>query len=196
MATRKAISNKFYLDAEGNRSNSPTADSVIVGFEFYTGERDEDDKNIVGSTQTIDTRELQDGSRVQAMCHGIGQKVGDEWSGKGDQAEEICLTMFERLTAGEWNMPKGAGAGPRPSMVLDAVIAVLVANGVDDSEDLRKEVGEKLGEEGARKAALGDPAINAEFLKLKALSAAARANKAAAKAADAGESTFLAGLTA
>jgi len=182
MATRKAISNKFYVDGTGERSNSPTAESVTVGFEFYTGEKDKDEKNIVGSTVLLDTSKLSDGTRIQAMCHGLAQKIGDEWSGKGADAEEICGTMIERIMGGEWNMPSGAGSGPRPSMVLDAVLAVLFAKGAKDSEGLRAAVSAKLAVDGARKGALLDPAINAEFLRLKAESAAKRAKEAAAKA--------------
>ena len=182
MATRASITNKFYLDAAGERTNSPTDAVAQLGFEFYTGEKDADGKNIVGTTTMIDLSSFSENVCRQAMAHGFAQKIGDEYAGKGDQAEEIVDTMVERLQGGEWNTPRGAGSGPRPSMVFDAVIAVLTANGVDITDELRAEVLASLATDGARKSALEDASVRAEYEGLRAKAAADRA-KAAADAA-------------
>ena len=97
--------------------------SVAVGtrFDFFNGE-----------TRVIRLDEISEALRAYAACHGLAQKVGDEWAGvlkEGGTMEDIVLTcdeMFARLRSGAWDSEaRGRGdsmAGA--SLIIKALIEV------------------------------------------------------------------------
>ena len=129
--------------------------------------------------------------------HGLSQKIGDSYAAaKGTPAadrHESFMAMVERLKAGDW-VVEGKSAGPRPSMVVEAVMAFLVANGKIKAPDTkghdpeaweakRKSVTEMVKGDGREKA-LANAAIKAQYERLRAEAAAARAAKATESAAE------------
>jgi hypothetical protein len=134
-----------------------------------------------GETATIDVASLSDEIRAQAICHGLLQKIGDAAAGKsGDEAAEAVLAVVERLRAGDWTI-KGE-AGPRPTLVAEAVMAVCDADGV--AYDRAAVIAKYTGKDGepARKKALANPAVRAAYEAKRAEAAVARAAKMAEKA--------------
>ncbi len=87
---------------------------------------------------------------------------------------------------------RGGGEGERPSMVVDAVAAALVAAGEEVDDDRRKAIHEKVKTKEGRKAALANPAINAQYEAVRAAKAKEKADaaKKSAKAADDDLSAF------
>lgn len=85
-----------------------------------------------GETRTILLSELNEPTTAYAACHGLGQKIGDEWSGvlkQGGTLDDIVLTcdeMMARLRGGSWDAEsRGSGdsmAGA--SMIIRALVEV------------------------------------------------------------------------
>lgn len=96
-----------------------------------------------GATRTVLVADLPAAIVEYAACHGLLQKIGDEWSGAKDAAgqpasiEDIVLIADEiigRLKSGDWNTQRAGGdsmAGA--SVVIQALVRVskeLDPNGV------------------------------------------------------------------
>lgn len=135
----------------------------------------------LGEVITIDVASLPDNIRAQAICHGLLQKIGDTAAGKsGDEAAEAVMSITERIRAGDWNVV--GDAGPRPTLVAEAVMKVATADGVTFDRDAV--IAKYTGKDGepARKKALGNPAVKAAYEALRAEAAVARAAAMAEKA--------------
>lgn len=141
-----------------------------------------------GQAISFDLSKLPANIVRQAALHGLNQKIGDAAASHGDdpdKAYEACMTTFEQIMSGEWNKGREKGEGTRPSMVVEAVFRAKQKAGMEvDLATIRaKYTGE--GTEEARKAALTNPQVKAEYEALKAEAAQERAKKAA-DAANAG----------
>lgn len=193
MAKRIRIANKFYIGAAdvAVRHNHAPDDVIGFGFEVYKpGETDSEGKPIVGDVITFNHSDFPEVVQVKAMAMGFLQKIGDAYAdskNKDESVSDIIETMGERLAAGEWVL-KGTGTGPRPSMLREAFLNVLVAQkglaSVDDlAEDTLAKVTETLSTKEGQDQAMANLRIKAEYERLKAERAAERA-AAAAKAAE------------
>ena len=64
-----------------------------------------------GRTLTLMLSDLPEATRVYAACHGLLQKVGDEWSGT-KEVDDMILEgegIIERLKNGDWKTEREAG---------------------------------------------------------------------------------------
>ena len=115
--------------------------------------------------------------------HGLSQKLGDSYASISDIGESIeaCQSVQERLQLGDWVKAR-EGAGPRPTMVVDAVVAALIADGQDVSDERKAKIVTVLSDKDERKAALKDPVIKAQYEGIRAAAAAKRAKEAKAEA--------------
>lgn len=148
-----------------------------------------DDRSIVtikflesGEELHIKVGELNADIQARLICHGLEQKLGDAAAGKqGDEAFDGVMAVYERLIAGDWAKAREA-AGPRPSMVAQAVINAKKAAGqaVDEAATLAKYTGKDSAD--ARKNALANPAVKAAYEALRLEAATKRAAEAQAKA--------------
>lgn len=71
--------------------------------------------------------------QLEAMAHGLKQKIGDAWN-KAESAAEahsIGLAMVERLKGGEWRAEGGGGFGIADEWIL-AAVAELKEKTVDE----------------------------------------------------------------
>lgn len=61
--------------------------------------------------------------RADGLMHGINQKLGDEYAGESDVMDAVILVgdMWEQLKSGTWST-KGAGTGPRPTLLARAMV--------------------------------------------------------------------------
>lgn len=135
----------------------------------------------------FDYNKCSDEMKRQLGIFGANHKIGDTFAGKTPQeGHERAATMAERLLAGEWAKERES-AGPRPSMVVDAVVAVLVAAGQEVDDKRRAGIVKKTSGKEARERTLANPKYKAAYEELKAKAAAdrAKAAKAAAKESDA-----------
>ena len=132
------------------------------------------------------TVKLSDFSEEMQTCfgwYGLSQKLGDAFAGvKGDVTDGIeeFDSMMEQILAGTWVTE--ATAGIRPSMVCDAIVAALEANGETVNDERRDAIREKIKDPEKRKGATADPAVKAQLEKIKADRAVTRAKEAAKKA--------------
>ena len=75
-------------------------------------------------------------------------------------------------------------AGPCPSLIADAIIAALEANGETVDDDRRASIREKIKNKDVLAGAKKDDAVKAQLERIKAERAVARAKDAAKKAKD------------
>jgi len=168
---RESIAKKVYVDAEGGESSHAGPNVVELRFDFSDGTQIGVTKSNVGAT-----------CQIASFWHGLAQKLGDTYAGKTvAEAIEAVETVLERLAADDWVKAR-EGAGARPSLVVDAIIAALVAAGQVVDEARKAGIVEKTKDKADRDAALANPVIKAEYERIKAERAAARASKAAAAA--------------
>lgn len=136
-----------------------------------------------GESEVVNIDSLDAATVRRAALHGLVQKFGDAAAGKsGDEAYDAVMAVIERTKAGEWSKARES-AGPRPTLVAQAVMRVLSAAGkaFEESAVIAKYTG-KDGE-AARKHALSMAPVQAAFKTIQAELAAARAAKAAEAAA-------------
>jgi hypothetical protein len=109
----RKIQKEVLLDAAG----AP----IGVRFDFFNGE-----------TRTLLLAEVNAFIANYSACHGLGQKVGDEWSGvmkQGGTIEDIVLTcdqMFTRLRGGAWDA-ESTGTGDSmagATVIIKALVEV------------------------------------------------------------------------
>lgn len=154
-----------------------------------------------GSEETKDPREA-DGLRITVIDGGTFEgRVSDYDAGvqnalalfglnivltntmggqKGEEAFESIMSRHETLAAGEWTSRKGA-EGPRISLLAQAVVAAYAKTGVEKTIESVTAALIAGGEE-ARKKTAANAAVKAEYDRLRAEAAAARAAKSAEKA--------------
>ena len=90
--------------------------SVVVRIDFRNGK-----------SVSVNSAQLAEGILLQAIGHGLSQKVGDEYSGEKDVDDMVLAAeeMVKRLTSGEWGATRAAGDGfPRASGVIRALCEV------------------------------------------------------------------------
>lgn len=84
-----------------------------------------------GKTLALALSELNDATREYAACHGLLQKVGDEWSGV-KEADDMYLEgekVVERLRKGDWAVEREAGDSMAGASVV--IQALVEATGKD-----------------------------------------------------------------
>ena len=171
-AKRGSVCKKVFLDAAGDERRSASVDAVQLEFRFT-------DADVISV-------KLSDFSEEMQTCfswYGLSQKFGDAYAGvKGDVADGIeeFESMMEQIISGTWVTE--ATAGIRPSMVCDAIVAALEANGEKVDDERRDAIREKIKDPEKRKGATADPAVKAQLEKIKADRAVTRAKDAAKKA--------------
>lgn len=172
MSKRETKAKKVYVYADGEEGRSAKPDAERLEFRFSDG-----------PTHAVRLTDFPEAVRDAAAWHGISQKLGDAYASSDDvdDAIEKFLAAQERLQDGDW-VTEAKAAGPRTSMVLEAVVAAYAKAGQDlpmSEEDLR----EKLKDNAFRQATVAKPKIQAEYKRL----IAEAATKRAAEAAEAAE---------
>lgn len=119
-------------------------DGVPVGVQF-------DFRN--GSVRGLMLTDLDSNTREYSACHGLLQKIGDEWSGVKDVDDMVLQgdNLIERLKKGEWAVEREAGdsmAGA--SIVIRALIEAtgktpeFIKQFLDNKIEAAKTAGQKL----------------------------------------------------
>jgi len=139
-----------------------------------------------GETITAELGKMSKGIQEALGLHGLKQKIGDSYAGAKsvEDAVEAAGTVLERLMNGDW-VKERESAGPRPSMVVNAVIAALMADGQEIGEDRLKRITETVKTAEGRQQAMNNPIIKAQYETLRAQAAAERAHEAAEAATEA-----------
>jgi len=169
-AKRSAVCKKVFMLVDGTESRSAHNDAVGLEFRFANGE-----------TRTIALGQFPESIETRLAWFGRSEKFGNAYAGaKGDAdvALESFDTMVELLSSGEWTEARES-MGPRPSLVADAIIAALTANGNTPDEGQVLEIREAVKDKATREGALKDPVIKAAHEAIKSARAAARAAEAA-----------------
>lgn len=180
---REKLCTKVYVDADGGETRSAHPGATKLEFRFGA------DPKAPEQVEVVTLADLPEEVRTCAAWHGLSQTLGDTYAGaKGDltAALDAFQTKFEVLAGGQW-VEKREGVGPKPSSVAAAVKAALEANGETVDDDRMAAIMSKLKTAEQRKAAVANPAINAQYEAIKLANAKAKAKAAAAKAKDADE---------
>ncbi len=176
---RLAVAKKVYIDGAGKESAHATEAAERLEFRFL-GE----DGKTVENVLTVRLSDFPEAVNIKANWHGFSQKIGDVYANAAkknlDPLEE-AMSLYERLVGGDWVKEREA-AGPRPSLVVDAVVRSLTNAGQEVNEDRKAAIVAKLGSKEARDAALANPTIKAAYEAIKAERAQAKAQAAATKA--------------
>ena len=177
MATEQKSFAKFvFVDTNGADISEPGPDVARMEIRF---------KDSQFETVSFDAMAVPADTRLAGMWHGFKQKINDfanAASRKLEDAEryEETLGLIERLMADDW-LKARESAGPRVSLILEAVVDVLTAAGREVDE---KELAELLKDKDERKAAMENPRIKLAYEKIKIARQQARLDKLEAAAAD------------
>lgn len=148
-----------------------------------------------GSTFNAALTELNEDIINRLALHGLSQKLGDSYAGAGGEddpveyAKEALAGVYESLKEGNWTQRTGGTAGPRVTLLAEALHR---ATGRDLEEcssmvnDLRVAAGD--GDEDAKAkldAIKNHPQVKAAQSEIRAERAAAKAAKDAESSADA-----------
>lgn len=116
--------------------------SVVVRIDFRNGK-----------SVSVNSAQLAESILLQAIGHGLSQKVGDEYSGEKDVDDMVLAAeeMVKRLTSGEWGATRAAGDGFSGASVVIRALCEVTGKTVDEIKaflqkklDDAKAKGEKL----------------------------------------------------
>lgn len=106
-----------------------------------------------GATRSLQLSDLDAATREYAACHGLLQKVGDEWSGT-KESEDMLLEgekVIARLKAGDWAVEREAGDSMAGASVVIKALVEATGKSVEDIKkfldkkiEAAKEAGQKL----------------------------------------------------
>lgn len=175
---KTSVCTREYFNADGEKTRGARPDTVRAVMTFSNGESIELDPTKVG-----------DGCRNALLFHGLTAKVGDKFAGKGgdvEAAHEAAAAMYEQLCEDIW-VKEGEKAGPRIGLLVEAIVAAKEKAGMEaDADAITANL--KANPE-LRKSALANPAIDAEYKRIQAERAAAKAKEAAKAAKSSEEAT-------
>lgn len=175
---RAAVSKRTFVNAAGEYTGR--VDTTSVGFKV----------ELLGNGAVLE-RKLSDYPQEvinAAALFGLVTSLTNTFGGMSDP-DEMADAMTQRdetFQGGEWSSERQTG--PRTSDLLDAVVAFRAKNGKETTEEWKQGLAAKLAaKETTSKDILAEPAVNAEYLAIKAKRAAERS--AAATAAVSGTTT-------
>jgi hypothetical protein len=191
---KATVCKKTFLQEDGTRSAHATPETVGLEFAFANDRthvvKDDDFTPAINACFTWMGRSEKLGNGYA----GAKKKTDKDGGELADNAEDMFLALYEQLGDGDW-VKVGEGGGVRPSMLVDAIVAALIAEGEEVNDERRDLIALKLKADGEdvpedvrqtadqkRKKALANPAINAEYERIKLAAQTARTNAAAAKA--------------
>lgn len=128
----------------------------------------------------VNVAELPEIVRQTATVMGINHRVGDSYAGckTPQEAYEKALEAIETLEGGYWKKPSEGGSTSLP-MLVEAVIRVVEATGQEADEDV---IRAQLKTAEGRQGVLANAVFKAEYEKVRAERAVAKAEAAAKKA--------------
>jgi hypothetical protein len=105
-----------------------------------------------GETRSVNTAELSEETCLVALGHGLSQKVGDEYSGVKEVEDMVIAAedMIERLTKGEWSVPRQAGDGFSGASIVIKAICEATGKSVQEIKDFLAKKLEKAKENGEK----------------------------------------------
>lgn len=189
MAKERVALMQYLNDAGEELGANAKKGATAIRFDFVNKTGEDDKGKAVYETvqsETVKFSDLPKDIIVVSAAHGVKQKLADSYAGsKGrnvDPHEDFMATL-EQIQGGEWVVAATGGAGPRPSMVFEAMLFVLEKRGRDVTDEaLREKVKASIASTEGRKSALANPEVAARFAEVQAEKAAEKAAKAAAVA--------------
>ena len=133
-----------------------------------------------GQVLAVNVDDLSDEMKLNLILHGISQKVGDSYAGAEDceAAHKKAEDLIKRLLANDWKTVRAAG-GSKTTMLCEA-LEMATGRAHDECVALLSEMDDD------QKAALQqNDQVAAQMAVIRARRAAEKAEKLAAKAADA-----------
>lgn len=176
---RTKLCEKVFILADGSESRHASPEVESLEFRLTNG-----------SVHSVKKENVGPDCWIASAWHGLSQKGGDTYAGAkdADEAEDRLAAILERLSENEWIKARES-AGPRTSILAEAVKSALMANGETVDDNRFASIAEKLKDKATREGTIANPVIAAEYERIKAERAAQRAEKA--KEAAAGQSADL-----
>lgn len=110
-----------------------------------------------GAVRSLRLAELAGNIREYSACHGLLQKIGDEWSGT-KEIDDIVLTcdeIMKRLVEGDWAVEREAGDSLAGASIVIKAIVEASGKSVEDVKaflDAKLETAKAKGEKLTRQA--------------------------------------------
>ena len=168
---KRQTSKSLYVNAAGETTRSPDAESVIVRFVFD------------GIPEPVDLKlsDLNEEIRHLGLCQGINIKLQRSYNtakGNAAQMRQECEDTAQNLLDGVWTGEREGGL--RIADLIEAIASTLRDAGDTNVDDARlASIREKLHDEAARDKAKGSPKVKAHLARIALEKATARANEAA-----------------
>lgn len=117
-----------------------------------------------GQTRTILAGTLDPSIQLQAIGHGLSQKIGDETAGEEDVDDMVVAvdSIIDRLGNGSWTAPRAAGSGDSFSGASIVIKALAEVTG-KSAEDIKAFLQAKLDKAAAAGEKLTRAALYASF---------------------------------
>ncbi len=176
-----------FIDADGEKSKSVVGDAVALQFGF------------VGTDElrTVHFSKIPEASKLCAMAFGIRQRLQNTYASAAKEGIEAGIEAFdsvlEFLYAGNW-VQEGEKAGPRLTVILEAVVAAKAGQGAEMDEKAIDALREKLKDKDFRDGVKANEFVEVEMKRIERERAQAREKSAKDKAK--GSTDAKAGLAA
>ena len=168
----------IFVNEAGETSRNPSADTVAVESRYASDT----------GLETIRRATSDFTPDIQGLLawHGLKQLMGDARASEAkvgaEATHESLSARLERMDGGDW-VKEGEAAGPRVTLILEAVVRVKAEAGDEMDESRIAAAKEKLKDKAVRESTLAHLAYKAAYETIKAERQQARAKVAAEKAA-------------
>jgi len=196
MATRAKVSRKLFHFEDGTTSKNAGEGITKVTFDFYDPDYNGDESErpvLIDETITIskeDVDGLASNVRAAMAWHGLGNKLLDSYSGQSKSDEnpwDIMGSVWEAMQNGIW-VQRGESAGPRSTLLLEALIRMRKAAGGDVTPEWLAKAAESIKTPEQKKAAKANAKVALYLTEIEEERAKARLKAAKEKAkSDTGE---------
>ena len=117
----------------------------------------------------VDVSQFNDEIVKKLAMHGASQKFGDSYAGvkNVDEARAEFQKVMDNLTNGIWATRKEGGGAPRSTMLFDAVVNVMTAQGKKVTDAVKEAVQAKLSTAEGRKTVKSNALVSAEYERLR-----------------------------
>lgn len=179
-AKKRNASKSLYLNAAGETTRSPSADTTIIRFVFDGFDNDPVDLDVTKTSPAM---------QHMAICQGFNIKLQRSYNtakGNAAQMKEECEATRDNLLNDVWTSEREGGL--RIGDLAEAIKATLLDEG-DSVDDTRfAKIKETLKDEAKRDKAKASPKVQAHLTRIVAEKAATRAKEAGEAAAKSTES--------
>lgn len=181
MTTKRKVSKYTYLDVDGKESRFPDEYTVAMRQDWFGL-----DGETIVETRTYDPNLLPEPIQVIFLWYAaklVNQRAQAEHKDAAEAVEKVDA-RWDRFAEGEWVKERDS-VGPSNTILVQAIVAHLTAQGLPPDDDKVKEIRENVKNSDYRDGAMKNIGVKAEYEAIKLANVKARAKDAAKAAKDA-----------